>query len=113
MRTIWLYIFFRLLYAGVLAWFSYFYLFDSRNELGHSPGYVLLLCGVLPSLLLIPLTLRYARVAQKIILIYGLAVLLGFAVFAIIGEGFLWFLVAFPMLGFSIEAIVLRIRGLR
>ena len=106
----WSYLIWRILYTGLLIWFGAFYLFDPRNELGSEPGYFLLLCGVLPSIVLIPLAWYWPLVARKCALIYGYLILLGALVLVATAEGFLWLLVAIPLLGFPIESIVLSLK---
>ncbi|NLN75784.1 MAG: hypothetical protein GX139_05700 [Armatimonadetes bacterium] len=108
---LWSYLIWRILYTGLLTWYASAFLYNPRNEFGPEPGYFLLLVGALPSLVLIPLTWYWPFVARKCALIYGYLLLLGTLVLLVTAEGFLWLLVAIPLLGFpTIESIILSFK---
>jgi hypothetical protein len=98
------------LYTGLLVWYAALFLHDPRNELGSEVGYFLLLIGALPSLVLIPLTWYWPLVARRCASVYGYLMLLGVLVLVGAAEGFLWLIVAVPLLGFPVESIVLSLK---
>lgn len=109
----WPYLTWRIVYTSLLGWCSVFYFADPRNELGVEPGYALLLCGVLPSLMLLLIVWHWPMVARRCALAYGYLLLLCALVLSMIAEGFLWALVALPLIGFPIEALLISITTAR
>jgi hypothetical protein len=93
----------RIVYTALVGWYSFLFLFPSHNELGREPGYVLILLGVLPSLLLLVLTWTNPREVGKTVQVYGLLIAIASLIVGAIAYGFLWLVVAVPLFTFIVE----------